>query len=133
MEKHFCERLRSRCLVMSSDNDQTVVMDICVGFTDGNELAVSADLYDYEDSRNDCSTAAVVNSDDALKMARRHRISYAELPTFIAECMAEWREVINPRCSQVADCFKEITEHLLAEGCHFRIERTYGSDGTPCC
>lgn len=125
--------LYSYCHVMSSDEDQPIVMDIYVGFTMRDELAISVDLHDYEEPWYNASTAAIVNVDDAQNMARHHKIKYENLPRFISDCMEEWREIINPDFRQVKDCFKEIIECLLDERCRFRIERTYGANGYMCC
>lgn len=133
MGKHISDRMHSLCHVMSSDEDQPIVMDIYVGFIVLDQLVVSVDLYDYDEPWYNCSTAAIVNIDDARRMAKRHKDRYDNLPKFIAECMSEWREVINPNFEQVKDCFKEITECLLDEDCRLRIERTYGVGGHTCC
>lgn len=133
MGEHIGDRLHSICPVMNSDEDQPVVMDIYAGFTSRGQLAVSVDYFNYEDPRYNCSTAAVVNSDDARRMARRHRMKFDDLPLLIAESMEEWSEIINPRLRDVRSCFKEITECLLDEGCRFRIERTYGKNDYLCC
>lgn len=77
------------CHVMSSDEDQPIVMDIYVGFIVRSQLVVSVDLYDYDEPWYNCSTAAFVNIDDARRMAKRHKVKYENLPRLIAECMAE--------------------------------------------
>lgn len=118
---------------MCSDEDQHIVMEIHAGFTVRNELAVSVDLYDYEEPWYNCSTAAIVNIDDARRMAHRHRVPYDRLPMFIVSCMEDWREIVNANFRQVVACFKEITECLLDEGCRFRIERTCGRNDRICC
>lgn len=118
---------------MSSDEDQPIVMDIYVGFNISGQLVVCVNLHDYDEPEYNCSTAAVVNLEDSHKMARHHRVKHSRLPIFIAECMEEWGEVINPNFNQVRDCFKEITECLLDEGCRFKIARTYGRGGHMCC
>jgi hypothetical protein len=118
---------------MSSDEDQPIVMDIYVGFNMSSQLVVCVDLHDYDEPEYNCSTAAVVNFDDSHKMARHHCVKHSRLPIFIAECMEEWGYIINPTFTQVRDCFKEITECLLDEGCRFRIKRTYGKGDHMCC
>lgn len=132
MGKLLGDEFYTFCSIMSSDEDQPIVMDIYVGFTWREELAITVDCHNYEDHRYDCSTSAIVNEQDARAMARRHKIKYPQLPRFIADCMAEWREIINPDFRQIADCFKEITECLLDEGCRFRITRTHGKDHSTC-
>lgn len=133
MGKHISDKFYFCSYVMSSDDDQPMVMEICAGITSRNELAVSVDFHDYEERSYNCSTAAVVDVDDARRMARRHGVKFEGLPRFISDCMGEWRELVNPTFRQVEGCFKEITECLLDEGCRFRIVRTYGARGFRCC
>ena len=119
MGKLLGDEFYTFCSIMSSDEDQPIVMDIYVGFTWREELAITVDCHNYEDHRYDCSTSAIVNEQDARAMARRHKVKYPQLPRFIADCMAEWREIINPEC-------------LPDEGCRFRITRTHGKDHSTC-
>lgn len=121
MERHVCNGLRLCRDIMSSDEDQPVVMDLTVGFNSRGLLVVAADLYDYENPARDCSTAAVVDREDAEGLARRYGVAYESLPDFIAENMDEWRGAVNPGVGDVRDCFKEITDRLLDEGCRFRM------------
>lgn len=109
------------CLVMSSDEDQPIVMDLYAGFDARQSLTILLETNDYENSRFECETAVIVNTDDAEAMARRHGVKTDDLPAFIAECMLEWRDIINPDFRQLRDCLKEITECLLDEGCRFKI------------
>ncbi len=132
MGKHFADKMHAICVVLSSDEDQPIVMSIMTGFTDRDELAVTIDSSCYEDKGFNCSTAVIVNTADARKMARRHKVKYAELPVFISECMAEWREIVNPDFKQVRACFREITDCLLDEGCRFRLVRTTGNEDLMC-
>ena len=134
MGKHISDSLYSPCChIISSDEDQPIVMDIYVGFNRSDQLVVCVDLHNYDEPKYNCSTAAVVNSEDSRTMARRHSVNHSALPEFIADCMEGWGKIINPTFNQVIDCFKEITECLLDEGCRYRIERTYGKDHHICC
>ena len=126
MTKHFSDSLYPFRLVMCSDDDQPLIMEIFTGFNSRDELTISIEYTDYEEPKYNCSTAAVVKTDDARAMARRHKVDYQHLPDFISECMGEWREIVNPTLNQVRDCFKEITECLLDERCRFRIIHTKG-------
>jgi len=117
---------------MSSDEDQPIVMDMHVGFNMHEQLVIAVDLHDYDEPEYNCSTAAVVNRWDVRAMARNNRVEHSHLPKFIADCMEEWGEVINPNFSQVKDCFKEITDFLLDEGCRLKIIRTHGKGGHIC-
>ena len=108
-------------------------MNIRAGFDIHDQLVVCIDFENYRKPQNNCSTAVVVNRDDSEAMAIRHHVGHSELPAFIAECMEEWREIDRASLSKVKDCFKEITECLLDEGCRFKIVRTYGRDGSVCC
>lgn len=133
MAKHITDNLHNCFPVIVSDEDQPIVMEIHVGFNPSEALTVSVDYIDYDEPEYNCSTAAVVNETDAHEMARHHKVKYSELPHFIAECMApKWDIIINPDSHQVRECFKEITECLLDEGCRFTIERTYGPNEFTC-
>jgi len=131
--KFMSETLAVMCHIMSSDEDQPIVQDLGVGFDADKNLLVIIDNVDYEDPHYNCSTAAVVSRPEALRLARRLKVQLHQLPFFIGDCMAEWETVPNPTFSQVQDCFKEITECLLDEGCKFRIRRTRGRHGYVCC
>ena len=134
MGKHISDGLYLPCChIMNSDDDQPIIMEIIVGFNRTGQLVVCVDLYDYDEPEYNCSTTAIVNLEDSKKMARHHRVKHHNLPKFIGECMEEWGYIINPTFTQVRDCFKEITECLLDEGCRFKIIRTYGKDNHMCC
>lgn len=121
------------CHIMSSDEDASVVEDLGVGFNTDHELVVSIEHFDYDDSRYNCSTCAVVTFDDAYDLSRRLNVPLHKLPMAIYDSMRYWRKKVNPSRSQVRACFKEITECLLDERCPFRIRRTYGLRGYRCC
>lgn len=133
MAKHISNDFYPFCHVMSSDEDQPIVMDINAGINLRGEIAVSVDLYDYDEPCYNCSTAAIIRADDGRRMAARHKIEYERMPRFISDCMEEWREIINPDFRQVLACFKEITDCIIDEGCRMRIQRTYGRNGHMCC
>lgn len=130
--RHIGETLHSSYPVLTSDEDQPLVMELHIGFDSSQSLTVVADLYDYDDPSYNCSTAVVVNRDDALAMAHRHRVRYTQLPRYISECMEEWDEIRLPVIRDVRACMKEITDCLIDEGCRIRIRRTYGPHGYQC-
>lgn len=119
--------------VVGSDDDLPIVQEVYVGLNMKGELIVSIENTDYEEPEYGCSTWAVVSDGDSRRLSRRLEVPLQTLPRFIGECMAEWREIINPTFRDVQDCFKEITERLLDEGCRFRIRRTCGPRGFICC
>lgn len=133
MSKIKSDSLHHYALVMESDEDQPIVMQIYVGFDERDNLVVSIDNLDSEDRRYNCSTWASVSKGGAQRLARRHGVELYALPEFIADCMAEWRTIVNADFNQVRDCFKEITECLLDEGCRFRLGRTTGPRDFICC
>lgn len=126
MGKHITDGLHATCHVMSSDEDLEIVADIYVGFNTRHELTISIDYFDYEYPELNHSTALVVSTPDAFKMAKRHKEKFSDLPWFISQCMWEWREIINPTVNQTKECFREITDNLIEEGCRFRVIHTYG-------
>lgn len=133
MGKHISDSLYLPCChILNSDDDQPIIMEIIVGFNLSGQLVVCMDLLDYEEPEYNCSTAAVVNLEDSQKMARHHLVKHHQLPKFIGESMEDWDAIINPTFTDVRNCFKEITECLIDEGCRFKIERTYGKDNHMC-
>ncbi len=113
--------------IMCSDLDQPAVMDLNVGFTYYGKLAITIDYDDCNHGDAMFSLSAIVDTDTARAMARRNGVKFNDLPDFIADCMSDWGEVVNPDFRCVTACFKEITECLLDEGCRFRIARTPGA------
>lgn len=133
MGKHISDSLYLPCChILNSDDDQPIIMEIIVGFNLTGQLVVCMNLLDYEEPEYNCSTAAVVNLEDSQKMARHHHVKHHQLPKFIGECMEDWDTIINPTFTDVRNCFKEITECLIDEGCRFKIERTYGKGNHMC-
>lgn len=127
MGKHISDSLHEPCChIVNSDDDQPMIMEIVAGFDRSGQLVVCVDYTDYEEPECNCSTAAIVDLEDSRKMAGRHHVKHDELPEFIRDSMEDWRDIVNPTFTQVKDCFKEITECLLDEGCRFTIERTTG-------
>ncbi len=108
-------------------------MDLLVGFNFSDELVIVIDFFDYEEPAYNCSTAAIVNTDDARIMARRHNIAYSQLPRFIVECMAEWREIINPSLNNVRDCFKGNHRMSTRRRLPLPHKSTHGPNDYICC
>ncbi|MDE6770083.1 MAG: hypothetical protein K2J78_10205 [Muribaculaceae bacterium] len=46
--------------------------------------------------------------------------------------MDDWNDIERPSLAQTRECFKEITERLLDEGCHFQIKRINGANDYIC-
>lgn len=132
MGSHISCSLHATDYIMCSDEDACIIMEIFVGFNNRQELTISLDYIDRDYPENNCSTAMVVNIEDAFKMARKHNVKYSLLPSLIFESMSEWREIINPSLNQTKDCFTEIMEALIEENCRFRWEKTYGSNNFQC-
>lgn len=132
MGTHISHSLHGTDYIICSDEDACVIMEIFAGFNSRQELTISLDYIDRDYPENNCSTAVVVNIEDAFKMARKNNVKYSKLPSFIFECMSEWREIINPTIKQIKDCFTEIMDALIEENCRFRLIRTYGSNNFQC-
>lgn len=106
---------------MCSDEDCTAVEDLVVYINTRKELVVRLDHTDYGNARRNRSTLAVVPDDDTSRLAERLDVTLSGLPDCIGECMDRWTHIVNPGFRHVRNCFKEITECLLDEGCRFRI------------
>lgn len=119
--------------IMNSDFDQSVVMELYAGLDSKHQLIICVDYHDHVYPIYNCSTAVIVNPEDSRKMARHHRVRHCDLPGFITDCMTEWSEIINAPVHKVRQCFEEIIDCLIDEGCRLIIKRTYGKDHYSCC
>lgn len=119
--------------VFNSDDDQPIVADLTVGYhRESNDLIILLSYTDYEEPEYNCATWAIVKKDEALKLARRLKVSMPGLPRFIYDCMEEWRDIINPSTHDVKGCFKEILDCLVDEKCRYTLRRKYGKSGWTC-
>lgn len=118
---------------MNSDDDCPIVEDLFVGYDKAFNLIIMVAHTDYCEPQYNCTTCAIINKDEAAKLAKRLQISMKQLPGFIRDSMDEYRDIVNATFSQVRDCFKEIIECLIDEKCRFRIERHTGRHGFCSC
>lgn len=119
--------------IMSSDDDAPIVQELAVGIDENMNLIIAIDNIDYDEPEYNCSTYALVTTENALRLARRFKVALSELPAFIADCMDGWNEIVNPNFKQVQECFKIMTDCLIDDGCRFTIRRTFGPGGFCCC
>lgn len=91
----------------------------------GVNLIIMCEHTDREKQDYDCATYAILDKHEAIRLAGRLKTTLLDLPLEIAESMSEWRDMACPLYADVRDCFKEITECLIAEGCHFKIKRKF--------
>ena len=127
------KNLISEQLIISSDEDQPVVQDLVIGFDTKFNLIISITHTDYDNERKNCSTSVVLLHNESMRLARRLKVHHYQLPQYIAECMSEWKELTNPSLKDVQDCFDEMIECILNEGCKFRIRRIFDRRGRACC
>jgi len=106
---------------MHSDDDIPVVEDLTVGYDEMHNLIVLIEHTDYDEPWRNSATYAVLNKNETFHLARRLKISMTDLPDHIGDLMADYDSIVNADLSDVRCCFKDITEFLLDEGCHFRI------------
>lgn len=119
--------------VFNSHEDFSVYEAIYAGFDSNLSLVIMCEHTDYDNSAYDCATYAVLNKHEATRLAKRLKVSLPDLPMEIAGAMSEWDEVQCPMPADVRKCFKEITECLLDEGCHFKIDRKVSRNGFTTC
>lgn len=131
MKKSFPKHqdLICRSYIFNSHEDFSVVEDLYAGFDNDLNLIILCEYTDYDNPDYNCATCAVVNKEEAFRLAKRLKVSLCELPAEISDSMSEWNEIVCPIPKDVRDCFKEITECLIDEGCHFRIKRKPSPNG----
>lgn len=119
-----------RCVcVFNSHEDFSVFEAIYVGYDDNLNLVIMCEHTDYDEPDYNCATYAILSKHEAARLAKRLKVTLLNLPLNIANSMSEWDEMVCPLPSDVRNCFKEITECLIDEGCHFRINRRFSTKG----
>lgn len=119
--------------VFNSDDDSSPVEDITVGFDANRNLIVLLEYTDYDNPSYNSEVHAIVEASEASMLAKQLNVAVTRLPEFISQSMDDYDDIINPTLSDVLDCFKDITDCLIDEGCHFKIVRTPSRNGfTPC-
>lgn len=109
------------CCIMSSDDDQLVTADIYAGFDSDFNLVIMLVYDDFDHPHRNTTTCAIVRKDEAYRLSRRLRVPMTKLPDVIYDSMDHYGNIVNATPSQVRACFKEITDSLVADRCHFRI------------
>lgn len=117
------EDLICTCYVFNSHEDFSVAEDLYTGFDSNFNLIILCKHTDYDEPDYNCSTYAIVDKDEAYRLAKRLKVSLCLLPKEIGAYMADWDEIDCPLPEDVRACFKDITECLIDEGCHLRILR----------
>lgn len=123
-----------RCVcVFNSHEDFSVYEAIYVGYDDDFNLVIMCEHTDYDEPDYDCATYAIMSKHETARLAKRLKVTLLNLPLDIANSMSEWDEIVCPLPSDVHNCFKEITECLIDEGCHFCIHRKAANNGYITC
>lgn len=119
--------------VFCSHDDFSALEELWAGFDNRFNLIIMCEHTDYDDPAYNCATYAILSKAEAFRLAKRLKVGLKELPREICEAMDDWNDIACPFPSDVKDCFKEVTEALLDEGCHFRILRKSGKNGYITC
>lgn len=123
-----------RCVcVFNSHEDFSVYEAIYAGYDDSLNLIIMCEHTDCDEPDYDCATYAILSKHEATRLAKLLKVTISNLPLEIAESMSEWDEIVCPLPSDVRNCFKEVTECLIDEGCHFRIKRKSARNGYITC
>ncbi len=120
--------IRGIC-VFNSHEDFSVYEAIYVGYDDSLNLVIMCEHTNCDEPDFDCATYAILSKQEAARLAKRLKVTLLNLPLEIAKSMSEWDEMVCPLPSDVRSCFKEITECLIDEGCHFRMHRKPANNG----
>lgn len=121
------------CYIFNSHDDFPVVEELYAGFDENFNLIILCEHTDYDEPLYNCSTCAVVSKEDAYRLAKKLKVSVQDLPKEIAESMSDWNDIVCPLPKDVRACFKEITDCLLEDGCHFIINRNPSQNGYISC
>lgn len=107
--------------------------EIYAGFDREFNLLIVCEHTDSDEPDYNCATYAVMDKDEAFRLAKKLSVPLKKLPTEITRSMEEWGELRCPTPSDVRDCFKDITECIIEEGCHLRIRRAPSKNGYTSC
>ena len=130
--KHISKNNVVDTTVMWSDDEIPIFNEIHVGINRDLQLIVSIEHTDTDEPRCNCCTFAELSTDETLRLARRLKVRTLKLPSLISCHMDDWDDIERPSLAQTRECFKEITERLLDEGCHFQIKRINGANDYIC-
>lgn len=120
-------------LVFNSHEDFSVYEEIYAGFDHEFNLMIVCEHSDSDDPDYNCATYAMMDKEEAFRLAKKLSVSLKELPTEISRSMEEWGTLPCPTPSDVKDCFKDITECIIEEGCHLKICRSPSKNGYITC
>ena len=110
--------------VFSSDDDGNPVADIYVGYDASLNLIIIFELTDYDFSEYNSSCRAVIDKHEAYWLSKRLEVSMSDLPRFISNSVDEsYYEIINPSVRDTRECFRDLLDCFIVEGCHMRIFR----------
>lgn len=112
--------LTSITLIAESDNDMEIVASIVVGFDYLNNFVVKYSFEDYREYGKDWERSAIVDEDDAKRMAQRLRVPLSDLPQIIYDKFNDFSGIAVP--SEVEDTFKEILDFVLDCGARYKLK-----------
>lgn len=113
--------LTTKTLIAESDSDMEFVASIVVGFDYLNNFVVQYLFEDYRENGRDWERSAIVDEDDAKRMAQRLRVPLAALPKIIYDRFNDFSGISVP--SEVEGTFKEILDFILDCGARFRFKK----------
>ncbi|MDE6793837.1 MAG: hypothetical protein K2J63_00850 [Muribaculaceae bacterium] len=130
--KHISKNNVVDSTVMWSDEEIPVFNEIHIGINRVLQLIISIERTDTDNPQYNCCTFAKLSADETLRLARRLKVPTLKLPSYISCHIDAWDDIEKPSLSNTRECFKEITERLLDEGCHFQIKRISGANDYIC-
>ncbi len=119
--------------VFNSHEDFSVIEELYAGFDNEFNLIILCEHTDYDEQSYNCATYAIVSKEEAYHLAQKLKVPLQSLPSEISKEMSEWGNIVCPTPRDVRDCFKELTECLIDEGCHLRIQRQESKNGFISC
>ncbi len=120
------------CHIINSDEDQTSVEDLEIGFDNNAELTITLSHDDYMDHGHDCSIKACIDKDNSFLLSRRLKVSLSEIPEAMSRRFSEYSEIVNADFGDVRKCFSDILRFLDSKGCRYTLRRNDGRGGYNC-
>lgn len=110
--------------IFGSHDDFSIILDLYVGYDNDFNLVILCEQTNYERPDSICALCAIVEKEEAYKLSRKLNVSMNDLPREISNAMSHYEKINCPEPSDVRDCFREITECIVEEGCKFKMIKT---------
>ena len=107
-------------IIIETDGDLEAVASVVTAINENGELVVEHDFEDYGDDGNNFTKTAIVEKEEALKMAESLAVEVKDLPQ---ELYDEFGEIAGVGVPSDAECvFEDILDFILDCGAKYSLK-----------